>query len=517
MSNLTGISTFTQFDAFYNILLIVTVVTLLGWRLKFPPTLALILAGVLSSFSTRLVLPEIGPEVFMSVLLPPILFQETLHLDVTGFLEEADSILSFAFLGTLIMQITVAFFTWSVLELSVVEALLLGIIVAPTDPVAVIRTFHNLGVNKKFQIIVSGESLLNDGIAIVIYSILLTVITIGNITFSEIGAIIVLKLFGGVLIGIISGYLVHFVFCWTDDKFSEVLISFISAFGVFRIAEELHTSGVIAIVITGLIINYRSRYYGGLAEESFEMLEGLWEFIAFLTSSIAFIFIGMNLNQNLFMSNLVWSLVLLSFVVLYRFIMVEVVSLFIQRLRGKTFTRVWRNALIWSGLRGAVSIVLVFGVSGLVSDIEVMIALTFGVVILSNVIQGITIGKAFRDKSLQTSHISEIESAPSMFRNINTYDEYNPDGYDTSKNYLEKMLFSSPEFFVYETRFGTWLANWLFSFLGILNRYSLNRVTKTTSGNIRNLIEYLTDLLSNSLNWINHYRSQRQIARDKKE
>lgn len=451
----------------------------------------------------------------MSVLLPPILFQETLHLDVTGFLEEADSILSFAFLGTLIMQISVAFFTWLVLELSVVESLLLGIIIAPTDPVAVIRTFHNLGVNKRFQIIVSGESLLNDGIAIVVYSILLTVITIGNITFSEIGVIIILKLFGGALIGIISGYLVHFVFCWTDDKFAEVLISFIAAFGVFRIAEELHTSGVIAIVITGLIINYRSRNYGGLGEEPFEMLEALWEFIAFLASSIAFIFIGMNLNQNLFRNNLVRSIVLLSFVVLFRFIMVEVISFFIQRLRGKTFTRVWRNALTWSGLRGAVSIVLVFGVSGLLSNIELMIALTFGVVILSNVIQGITIGKAFTDESLKTSP-NEIDYAPSIFKNDIMYDEYTPEGYDIGKNYLEKLLFSSPEFFVYETRFGIWLANRLFSLLSILNRYSLNRVTKTTSGNIRNLIEYFTDLLSNSLNWINHYRSQRQIARDKK-
>jgi CPA1 family monovalent cation:H+ antiporter len=510
----TGISAFTQFDAIYNILLIVTVVTLLTWKLKFPSTLALILAGILSTFSTRIVLPDIGPEAFISLLLPPILFQETLHLDISGFLDEADSILFFAFLGTLIMQLAVALFTWSVLGLSIIESMLLGIIVAPTDPVAVIRTFHNLGVNKRFQIIVSGESLLNDGIAIVIYSILLAVITIGNVSFSEIGSIIFLRLFGGILIGIISGYLVHFVFCWTDDKFAEVLISFIAAFGVFRFAEELHTSGVLAIVITGLIINYRSRNYGGLGEGPFEMLEALWEFIAFLASSVAFIFIGMNLNQNLFLNNLVQSLLLLSFVILYRFLMVDGISLLIQKIRGKTFNRVWRNALTWSGLRGAVSIVLVFGVSGLVSNAELMIALTFGVVILSNVIQGITISKAFTDQSLQASQ-NEIESESSTFETQLMRDEYNSEGYNVGKNSLEKILFSSPEYFIYETRFGVWLANRLFSILSILNRYTLDRISKPTSGNIRNLIESITDLLSNSLNWINHQRSRRQIERNK--
>jgi hypothetical protein len=265
-------------------------------------------------------------------------------------------------------------------------------------------------------------------------------------------------------------------------------------------------------VVTGLIINYRSRNYGGLGEEPFEMLEALWEFIAFLSSSIAFIFIGMNLNQNIFVNNLVQSIVLLSFVILYRFMMVEGISYLIQKLRSKTFSREWRNALTWSGLRGAVSIVLVFGVSGLLPNAELMVALTFGVVILSNVIQGITISSVFKHTSLQTSE-NHVEITGSL---TSTYNEYNPEGYILNRNSIEKMLFSAPEYFVYETRFGKWLANRLFTILSILNRYSLNRITRTTTGRMRNIIESITDFITNSLNWINHYRSKKQIEEDLK-
>ena len=167
----------SQFDAIFNILIIVTFVTLITWRLKFPSTIALILAGILASLSTRLIIPELSSEIFLALLLPPILFQETLHMDIDGLIRESDSVFSFAIIGTLIMQLCIAGFTWLLLGFKVYEALLFGILIAPTDPVAVIRTFHSLGVDQRFQIIVSGESLFNDGIAIVIYSILVSIIS----------------------------------------------------------------------------------------------------------------------------------------------------------------------------------------------------------------------------------------------------------------------------------------------------------------------------------------------------
>ena len=386
-------TTFGQFDAFFNILILVTLISLVTWRLRFPPTIAYIIAGVLSSFYIRLELPDISPEIFVSLLLPPILFQEALHLDVDGLIEEADSILSFAILGTLIMQAIVAILAWSLLGFDALEALIFGILIAPTDPVAVIRVFKSLGVVNRFQVIVSGESLFNDGVAIVVYSILVSLITTGAITFREMGLITLVTIVGGIGIGLLGGYLVHTIFCWTEDKFAETLLSFIAAFGIFRLAEEVRASGVLAIVVAGVVINYRSRVFGGFSDDSFEMLEALWEFIGFLASSGAFIFIGMNLDQTVFVENATQSLVLLLLIITFRFIMVEGISTLLERTRGKEFPRNWRDGLVWSGLRGAISIVLVLGVARILPHGEVMIALTFGIVVLSNVLQPLGLTK----------------------------------------------------------------------------------------------------------------------------
>jgi CPA1 family monovalent cation:H+ antiporter len=392
---------FNQFDAIFNIIIIVTVITLAARRLRFPPTIALIFAGLLATFMPRLTLLDLGPEVFVSLLLPPILFQETLHLDVDGLIDDSDVILSYAVAGTLIMITTVAVFVYFYAGLDVFESFLLGIIVAPTDPVAVIRTFKNIGVIKRFQLLVAGESLFNDGVSIVVYSILLSIVTNGSLVALDVVQIGLIQVVGGAVLGITAGFTVHILFCWIDDKFTEVLVSFIAAFGVFRLAEELGTSGVIATVLAGLLINYRCRNYGGLGGESREMLDALWEFVGFLASSIAFVFIGMNLDPSVLVKHLVPILFLTGFILVARLIIVMVIAEVIERYSGKRIPRNWRLGIFWSGLRGAVSVVLVLGIGGLsLPNGEMMTALTFGVVLTSNLLQGLTMSKVARRLNL---------------------------------------------------------------------------------------------------------------------
>jgi CPA1 family monovalent cation:H+ antiporter len=489
-------------------LIIVTFVTLITWRLKFPSTIALILAGILASVSTRIIIPELSSEIFLSLLLPPILFQETLHMDIDGLIKESDSVFAYAIIGTLIMQFCVAGFTWLLLGFNVYEALLFGILIAPTDPVAVIRTFHSLGVDQKFQIIVSGESLFNDGIAIVIYSILVSIISRGSITIGDVGGFVFITIFGGIIIGILSGYLVHSIFCWTDDRYAEVLVSFITAFGVFRVAEEIGASGVLAIVVSGLLINYRSRKYGGLGGESYDMLEILWEFIGFLASSIAFIFIGMNLEQEVFIANLPLSFALLFIILSFRFIMVEILSFVLKRVREKEFTRDWKDGLLWSGLRGAVSIVLVLGISGLVPKSGLMSVVTFGIVILSNVFQGMSMDSLIKNKGLA------VEEKDVPHETFSYTDNYSAEGYDPTKGFIEKLVFSAPEFFVHDTRFGSWLARELVSLLSILNRYSVDRIPKSPIGFMNRLVVSIGEIISSFLTWINQYLIRREFEKE---
>ena len=383
-----------QFDAIFNLLLLVTVITLIAKRLHFPYTIALIVAGLSSTLIPRFPISiDIGSEVFTSLLLPPIIFQETLHLDIEGLIDDSDTILGYAVAGTLIMVVAVALFSFFLLGFSPIEAFLLGVIIAPTDPVAVIATFRSLGVIKRFQLLVSGESLFNDGVAIVIYSIIVSIIRMGTITVSDVAKISIVSVVGGILLGVAAGYIVHILFCWTDDKFAEVLISFIAAFGVFRIAEELGASGVIATVLTGLIINYRTTNFGGLGDSK-DMLDALWEFVGFTASSIAFIFIGVNLDTEALTKYILSVAALTVFILVARYVMVEGIAMVIEKASGKRLPTNWRRGIFWSGLRGAVSVVLALGVDSLnLPHGEGLKALTFGVVLATNFVQGLSMGE----------------------------------------------------------------------------------------------------------------------------
>lgn len=380
-----------QFDAIYNILIMVVIITLIARQFNFPSTIAFIFAGLLAASVPRIPLPELSPEIFLTLLLPPILFTETLTMDVDGLIDDSDTILSYAVAGTGLMVTAVGVYTHYTLNISWIEAFVLGIIIAPTDPVSVIATFKRLGVIKRFQLIVAGESLFNDGAAIVVYSILLIIIEAGTITFGEVVYLTVLKVFGGAILGYLAGYAVHFIFCWTDDLYAETLLTFIVAFGVFRLAEEFHASGVIAVVLAGLIFNYRCRNHGGVSEKSEEVLEVMWEFVAFIASSFAFIFIGVSLELDLLTTFALPILALSVVSVLFRYGMVEIVARFLEKYRDKRIPGNWRVGMTWSGLRGAVSVVLVLGITGVdLPSEQLLLALTYGIVLGTNLIQGLS-------------------------------------------------------------------------------------------------------------------------------
>jgi len=399
----------SQLDAILNILLIVTVIVLFASRLNIPYTVILIFAGLFATMYPRIPILNISPDIVISLLLPPILFEETLMLDIDGFIKDSDIILSYAVAGTLMMFVAVALFAYFILGFTFLEAFLLGVIIAPTDPVTVIATFRRLGVLKRFELIVAGESLLNDSVAIVIYSILVSAVSIGVLTPLSIFRFSFMSVAGGIFIGLVGGHIVHLIFSWTDDKFVEVLLSFIAVFGIFRTAEQLGASGVIAIVLTGLIINYRCRRYGGISEESMEMLEVLWEFIGFTASSIAFIFIGTYLDPALLMRFLFPVFLLTVFILLARYWMIDGIAEAIKFFTKKSMPDNWRMGVCWSGLRGAVSVVLVLGVSNLpLPNVEKMTALTYGVVLATNLIQGLTMSTMVRRLNLSADRAKPI-------------------------------------------------------------------------------------------------------------
>ena len=380
-----------QFDSIYNILLLVVVITLIARQINFPSTIALIFAGLLAASVPRISLPDLSPEIFLSILLPPILFTETLTMDVDGLIDDSDTILTYAVAGTALMVTAISIYTHLVFNLNWMEAFILGIIIAPTDPVSIITTFKRLGVIKRFQLIVAGESLFNDGFAVVIYSILLVVVEAGTISAGEVLTLTIIKLFGGAILGYVAGYIVHLIFCWTEDLYVETLLTFILTFGVFRLAEAFHSSGVITVVIAGLILNYRCRNHGGVSEKGEETMEVMWEFVGFIASSFAFIFIGVSLDAGLLTTYALPIIALSIVIMIFRFLMIEGIARFLERYQGKRIPWNWRVGMTWSGLRGAVSVVLVLGITGInFANEQLLLALTYGIVLGTNVIQGLT-------------------------------------------------------------------------------------------------------------------------------
>ena len=380
-----------QFDAIYNILILVVIITLIARQVNFPSTIAFIFAGLLAASVPRISLPELSPEIFLTVLLPPILFTETLTMDIDGLIDDSDTILTYAVAGTALMVAAIGLYTHYVFRMGWLEAFMLGIIIAPTDPVSVIATFKRLGVIRRFQLIVAGESLFNDGVAIVVYSILLTIIEAGSITAIDVLTTTIIKVFGGIILGYVAGYIVHLIMCWTDDLYIKTLLTFIIAFGVFRLAEQFHASGVIAVVLAGLILNYRCRNYGGIGEKAEETLEIMWEFVGFIASSFAFIFIGVSLEIDLLFSFALQILALSIVSVIFRYGMIDIIARVLEEYRGKRIPPNWRAGMTWSGLRGAVSIVLVLGITGIdLPNEQLLLALTYGIVLGTNLIQGLS-------------------------------------------------------------------------------------------------------------------------------
>lgn len=398
-----------QFDAIYNILILVVVITLIARQVNFPSTIAFIFAGLLAASVPRISLPELSPEIFLTVLLPPILFTETLTMDIDGLIDDSDTILTYAVAGTALMVTAIGVYTHYVFGMGWLEAFMLGIIIAPTDPVSVIATFKRLGVIRRFQLIVAGESLFNDGVAIVIYSILLTIIEAGSISALDVLTTTIIKVFGGIILGYVAGYIVHLIMCWTDDLYVKTLLTFIIAFGVFRLAEQFHASGVIAVVLAGLILNYRCRNYGGIGEKAEESLEIMWEFVGFIASSFAFIFIGVSLEIDLLFSFALQILALSIVSVIFRYGMIDIIARILEEYRGKRIPTNWRAGMTWSGLRGAVSIVLVLGITGIdLPNEQLLLALTYGIVLSTNLIQGLSMPILIKRLNLFSSTRSPV-------------------------------------------------------------------------------------------------------------
>jgi CPA1 family monovalent cation:H+ antiporter len=279
--------------------------------------------------------------------------------------------------------------------LSLAVAAVFGALISATDPVAVVALFRDLGVPRRLSVAVEGESLFNDGVAIVVFNIAITAAVVGSFSLAQSISEFLWVSLGGLGIGVALGWLVSRAIVRIDDYFVEITLTTVLASGSYLIGEELGVSGVLAVVAAGLVSgNVGIR---GMSPTTRLVLFSFWEYVAFLANSLIFLLIGIKINVADLASPIVPIMVAVVAVLVARAIVVYGL-LWLTRLGGSEahVPMSWRHVFFWGGLRGAIGLALVLTLSAessldplLVDRFQVM---AFGVVLFTLLGQGTTIG-----------------------------------------------------------------------------------------------------------------------------
>lgn len=370
-------------------LVVATLVGIAARRLRMPYTVGLVIVGVALAVFFRQDDPvEVNPDLILGVFIPPLIFEAAFHLPMTELRRNILSILRLAIVGVLITTFLVGYIVHFGAGLPLAYAIIFGAIIAATDPVAVIALFRSMGVPKRLQVLVEGESLLNDGTAIVVVNIAVAVAIAGSFDLLDGIGTFLYSAGVGLGIGMVLGILASFVIIRIDDYLIETAITFVLAYSAFLIAESLHVSGVLAVVAAGLINgNIGPR---GMSSSTRIVVFNFWEFMSFLANSFVFLLIGLVVELDLLLDN--WQAILWGILAALLSRLIVVFGLFPTT---KTISAKWKQIIYWGGLRGAISLALVLGLSsglGLAVNRQLQ-AMVFGLVLFTLLIQGTTMNQ----------------------------------------------------------------------------------------------------------------------------
>jgi CPA1 family monovalent cation:H+ antiporter len=379
-----------------GIMVVAVFVAATARRFRMPYTIAMVLTGLAVSLvrlPTELSDLRLSPHLILVTFLPGLIFEAAYHLDLTQLRDNIRTIVMLAVPGMILSTLIIGWLLHMLLPLGVTEAMLFGILISATDPIAVIGLFKELGVERRLGILVEGESLFNDGAAIVLYSILLGVAT-GQETFSlgQTTITFFVTVAGGVALGLIVGLIFSELMKRTEDHVLDIALTAIVAYGTYLFAEEaLHgaVSPVIAVVVAAVYVgNYGSQ--GSYSGSSQVTIISFWEFTAFLINSAIFLLIGIEIDPVAFIEYARPVAIAIGAVLVARVIVIFTMRYIVNR-SIRRFPVSWGYVLIWGGLRGAVSIALVLSLPFTLGSRELLEIMAFGYVLFSLIVQGLTI------------------------------------------------------------------------------------------------------------------------------
>jgi Na+:H+ antiporter len=376
---------------------VATAVAIVARALRIPYTVALVVAGVSIGAVKAFPAPNLTKELLYAVFLPGLIFEAAFHIGVERLRENKRAITYLAFPGVLVATALIA-----VLLMGVGfgsrgpwwTALAFASLITATDPIAVVALFKTLAAPRRLGVIIEGESLVNDGTSAVIYTLAIGFATTARVQWLSAAIAFVTVVGMGLLLGVAFGFVVSKIIERINDPVVEITLTVIAAYGSFAAAEQLRVSGIMAALAAGVICGS----YGaprGMSHSTRVTVESFWAYVAFALNSIVFLLIGLQVKVTELAQ--AWRPIVTAFVIvtLARMVVVFLSAMLLRRTSERLPWR-WAFVLTWGGLRGALSMVLALALPAEFPGRQLVVTTTFGVVILSIVICGLTTGPLIR-------------------------------------------------------------------------------------------------------------------------
>lgn len=375
------------------LLFIASLVAILTRRLRLPYTVGLVLAGFGLYFLPIQVPLHLTKDLIFLVFLPPLIFEAALCLRWPDLKRNLPVVGLLATLGVLVAAGVTAIGMHYLFDWPWHSALLFGVLIAATDPVSVIATFKEAGLNGRLRLLIEAESLLNDGTAAVAFVAVLGIIAGEQQTAASLFGSLFLTISGGIVIGIAIGYGFMILAGRTNDPLVELTLSTLTAYGSFFVAERYGLSGVLAALSAGLVVgNSRSQWSSDGGRRA---LLAFWEFVAFIANSLIFILIGLQEAQQHFRGLGIPVCIAIALVTFSRAITIYPLCALFARTRWRVEVS-HQHGLFWGGLRGALALALALALPADLEQRDTIVVLTFAVVAFSVFVQGLTIAPLLR-------------------------------------------------------------------------------------------------------------------------
>ncbi len=398
-----------------GLLLVASLVAIVVQRFRLPYTVGLVGIGLLFAAIFEPLDNPISSEIILSLLVPPLLFEAAFHLRMEDLRRDLGFILLLAVPGVILTTMVVGGIIYKAnIGVGIELALVFGALIAATDPVAVVALFRQLGAPKRIQVMLEGESLFNDGTAIVMFNIMLAIAGLSIQGESSLSADSGLGLWvteflkvvgGGVLTGIVLGMFASQIIGRIDDALVETTLTTVLAFGSYLVGEHLlGVSGVLAVVAAGIVNG--STGPRGMSATTRVVVFNFWEYAAFLANSFIFLLIGLTIDIVDLLNNLPAIGAAILAVLLARALGIYGLSIFNREISAK-----WKHVIYWGGLRGAIALALVLTISTddvSQETVNLLRSMAFGVVLFTLLFQGISMPWLVKKlKLVQRSHFQE--------------------------------------------------------------------------------------------------------------